>query len=175
MQQIVISIHLQVSFESFSCGHEQWKRKHAGHFILIVMCYLQGPTICHKSVHLLILVLFNVSEYFKPSLVVINPFQLSVVCFRCSVLDFKLSKSQKKKLKRFHNFLAHGKRNPLKSNNDVSESPSDIDSGGIFLIHCAIRRKLVSFNSKIIMNLKIRLMAIFVIGNTWPKYTHSTD
>lgn len=97
--------------------------------------------------------LFNVSEYFKPSLVVINPFKSSVVCFRCSVLDFKLSKSQKKKLKRFHNFLAHGKRNPLKSNNDVSESPSDIDSGGIFLIYRAIHRKLVSFNSKIIMNL----------------------
>jgi hypothetical protein len=30
------------------------------------------------------------------------------LCFRCAALDYKISKSQKKVLKRLHRFLSHG-------------------------------------------------------------------
>jgi len=47
---------------------------------------------------------------------------------KCSALDFKLSKSQKKKLKRFQNFLAYGKKKGSIQGDDTNESTSDMES-----------------------------------------------
>ncbi|XP_054267568.1 arginyl-tRNA--protein transferase 1-like isoform X1 [Macrosteles quadrilineatus] len=47
---------------------------------------------------------------------------------KCSALDFKLSKSQKRKLKRFQNFLAYGRHKSSSRNDDAIESTSDMES-----------------------------------------------
>lgn len=40
---------------------------------------------------------------------------------RCAALDFKLSKSQKKVLKRVNRFLANGDKKPEKANEEMNE------------------------------------------------------
>uniref|UniRef100_A0A1B6IE36 Arginyl-tRNA--protein transferase 1 n=1 Tax=Homalodisca liturata TaxID=320908 RepID=A0A1B6IE36_9HEMI len=48
---------------------------------------------------------------------------------KCSALEFRLSKSQKKKLKRVHAFLAHGRKKSEMTDDGTNESVSDMESG----------------------------------------------
>lgn len=62
---------------------------------------------------------------------------LFIILYRCEALDFKLSKSQKKVLKRIHKFLEYGKTALNKSEteeNEVDEDAcnSDFTGGGEF-------------------------------------------
>lgn len=50
---------------------------------------------------------------------------LFIILYRCEALDFKLSKSQKKVLKRVHKFLEYGKTALNKSETEANEEDED--------------------------------------------------